>query len=168
MKSFVSLLLLLPFADALGSAFCGRIANTNNGSIDLSCQDTGAVIASIDFASYGTPTGACGSFKAGACESKTSMSVVNGTCFNKASCKIVRLTCNYRQKLIRERSCHTMFHRCHGQTFLAILVKARSSTSTYRLVAQVEQALPSTADLLRHRQGLPLPLGLSLDQKPVR
>lgn len=92
MKSFVSLLLLLPFADALGSAFCGRIANTNSGSIDLSCQDTGAVIASIDFASYGTPTGACGSFKSGACESKTSMSVVNGTCFNKASCKIVPWT----------------------------------------------------------------------------
>jgi hypothetical protein len=105
MKSFVSLLLLLPFADALGSAFCGRIANTNSGSIGLSCQDTGAVIASIDFASYGTPTGACGSFKSGACESKTSMSVVNGTCFNKASCKIVRLNCRlYHIKLVNSRT----------------------------------------------------------------
>ena len=47
-----------------------------------------AFVRSIDFASYGTPTGSCGAFSKGSCDSSYSMSVVTNKCLHKATCAV--------------------------------------------------------------------------------
>ena len=48
------------------------------------------VISAVDFASYGTPTGACGSYAVNAsCNSANSTAVVTAACVGRASCSVV-------------------------------------------------------------------------------
>lgn len=58
-----------------------------NGSVNLSCA-AGKTITKIVFASYGTPTGACGSYAIGSCNSASSVSVVQGLCVGQQSCSV--------------------------------------------------------------------------------
>ena len=52
----------------------------------MSCP-TG-IISSIDFASFGTPTGSCGSFAKSSCNSPKTLILVSEMCINKTSCII--------------------------------------------------------------------------------
>ena len=74
-----------------GSNLCGFA----NGAADpsypsaatLDCGSYGT-ISDITFASYGTPTGYCGSLAKGSCDAPTSLDVVKGLCVGKASCTV--------------------------------------------------------------------------------
>ena len=66
------------------SPFCGYVLNLNN--ISLVCP-TG-VISSIDFASYGTPTGACPAYAVGTCNAANTTAYVTAGCLGKPSCNL--------------------------------------------------------------------------------
>jgi serine/threonine-protein kinase len=73
-------------ADIVSTSSVGVCGSAAEGSsLTLACP-TGAVITGITFASYGSPTGACGSYQAGSCNASTSTSVVSNACVGKASC----------------------------------------------------------------------------------
>jgi len=56
------------------------------GTFSLACP-AGQTIASLDFASYGTPTGACGAFAAAAaCDAPTTAAVVTAACVGQQAC----------------------------------------------------------------------------------
>ena len=58
-------------------------------SIDLSCAQSGGVISKVDFASYGTSSGACGQMKQGACHAANSTDIVqNEHVLVKQNCSI--------------------------------------------------------------------------------
>jgi hypothetical protein len=64
---------------------CGTAAE--NGSVTLTAP-AGAVITSIDFASYGTPTGSCGNFALGTCNASNSVSKVSAVALGQNSVTI--------------------------------------------------------------------------------
>lgn len=68
-----------------GQLVCG--AANENGSANLTCP-SGTTISSVRFASYGTPTGSCGSYAAGSCNASTSRVVVEAACLGKTSCSV--------------------------------------------------------------------------------
>jgi len=45
-------------------------------------------VHSIDFASFGTPTGSCGNFKKGTCDATTTMEIVKKMCLGKSFCNV--------------------------------------------------------------------------------
>lgn len=53
----------------------------------ISCP-AGTKVTAVTFASYGTPTGSCGSFATSSCHATTSSSVVNTACIGKTSCTV--------------------------------------------------------------------------------
>ncbi len=53
----------------------------------LTCP-TGQTIDTITFASFGTPTGSCGSFATGSCNASSSMAVVQALCVGRNSCSV--------------------------------------------------------------------------------
>lgn len=58
-----------------------------NNSLELSCQ--GRPISSISFASFGDPSGDCGNYSKGTCESQNDASnVVEELCVGKESCDV--------------------------------------------------------------------------------
>ena len=66
--------------------FCGSIINL--ATLDLQCVDPTATISKINFASYGTPTGSCGSWQVGACNAANSTAIVEAACLNQNKCSI--------------------------------------------------------------------------------
>jgi Galactose binding lectin domain len=64
---------------------CGEV--DENQTLMLSCP-VGHTIGAVTFASYGTPTGVCGSFVASACSAATSSSVVATACVGMQSCSV--------------------------------------------------------------------------------
>ena len=58
------------------------------GTVSVTCSG-GLFITAINFASYGTPTGSCGTYATSSCHATSSSSVVSTACINKASCSIV-------------------------------------------------------------------------------
>lgn len=56
-------------------------------SFKLQCP-IGAVIKSIDFASYGTPAGHCGAFTIGSCHSTDALSVIESACLSRGECSM--------------------------------------------------------------------------------
>eukprot|EP00026_Physarum_polycephalum_P003470 Phypoly_transcript_03482.p1 GENE.Phypoly_transcript_03482~~Phypoly_transcript_03482.p1 ORF type:complete len:768 (+),score=86.79 Phypoly_transcript_03482:78-2381(+) len=56
-----------------------------NQVLSLTCPN-GETISSVQFASYGTPTGSCGSFAKSSCDASTSVSVFDSNCLNKNTC----------------------------------------------------------------------------------
>src|SRR5258705_13989458 len=73
---------LQPSNEALaGTGPVGSVCGTanENGSLSLACP-AGQTIASVQFASYGDPTGSCGSYVVGACNASKSVSVVSDAC----------------------------------------------------------------------------------------
>ena len=72
--------------DDSSNQICGNAGE--NGTAVLTCP-TDQVITSIDFASYGLPTGSCGSYSLGSsCNATSSQSVVEAACLNNNSCSI--------------------------------------------------------------------------------
>jgi hypothetical protein len=67
------------------STLCGQASE--GGTVSLTAP-TGEIITSIDFASYGTPLGACGGFFLGICNATSSRSVVEAACLGKSSCSV--------------------------------------------------------------------------------
>jgi hypothetical protein len=68
-----------------GAPVCGTVAE--NGSVTLSCP-SGQTIDAVVFASFGTPSGSCGSFAAGSCDDSSSVAVVQALCVGRASCTV--------------------------------------------------------------------------------
>lgn len=68
--------------------FCGETPDTSVGNLTLACPS--GTISKIEFASYGTPSGECGSFSVNAsCNAGNTTSVVESLCVGKESCRIV-------------------------------------------------------------------------------
>jgi len=65
---------------------CGNVGQ--DYSINLSCEQSGGVISKIDFASYGTSSGACGQMKQGTCHAANSSEVVGKICLGKQKCSV--------------------------------------------------------------------------------
>jgi len=70
---------------ASGSPLCGTAAEDD--SVTLTCP-TGQIITSVDFASYGTPTGTCGAFATGDCSTASSETLVQSLCVGQSSCVV--------------------------------------------------------------------------------
>ncbi|KAL6970985.1 Beta-galactosidase 9 [Sarracenia purpurea var. burkii] len=67
----------------------GKISTGNMiPEIHLQCDD-GHTIASIEFASYGTPGGSCQKFSMGNCHAPISLAVVSQACQGRTNCSIV-------------------------------------------------------------------------------
>ena len=74
-----------------GASLCGFA----NGAADpafpsaaeLDCRGHGT-IASVDFASFGTPSGFCGALAKGACDAPTSLAAAQALCVGKPSCSV--------------------------------------------------------------------------------
>ncbi|MCH9755811.1 MAG: hypothetical protein K0U37_01295 [Gammaproteobacteria bacterium] len=57
------------------------------GQVSITCPNP-TTVQSIEFASYGTPTGSCGNFALGACHAATSVAVVEAACLGQTSCTV--------------------------------------------------------------------------------
>jgi hypothetical protein len=68
-----------------GSTVCGTA--TENGALRLSCP-AGQIVDHVVFASYGTPSGSCGSFSIGTCDAATSTSAVESLCVGRSTCVV--------------------------------------------------------------------------------
>jgi hypothetical protein len=73
------------FSDVQASGTCGSVREGQ--VLTLSCP-AGQVIAGVSFASYGTPSGSCGSFVKSACDANGSMQVVAASCIGKSTCNV--------------------------------------------------------------------------------
>ena len=69
---------------------CGNVGH--DFSINLSCERSGGVISKVDFASYGTSSGACGQMKQGACHAANSSEIVQRVCIGQKQCSIPATT----------------------------------------------------------------------------
>jgi hypothetical protein len=69
----------------VSSIACGTAPENSN--VTLTCP-AGMTITAIPFASYGTPTGSCGSYQASTCNAATSSSVVQSDCIGKTTCTV--------------------------------------------------------------------------------
>lgn len=65
-----------------------------NASATLTCP-AGTTVSSIRFASYGTPTGSCGSFSTSGCHASSSESVVRDACLGRNSCSVAATNGNF-------------------------------------------------------------------------
>ncbi|WP_437679280.1 CAP domain-containing protein [Sorangium sp. So ce131] len=72
-------------SESLDSSICGSARE--GGQVSVSCP-AGNVITAVEFASYGTPSGACGSYTVSSCDAPTSKSVVEAACVGKQSCTV--------------------------------------------------------------------------------
>ena len=77
----------------------------------LKCP-AGQMVKSIEFASYGTPKGSCGSYSVSSCNSSKSLSVVKSSCIGNASCAIAASNnvfgdpcVGIRKKLVMQATC---------------------------------------------------------------
>ena len=59
---------------------------TENTTLSLACP-AGTVVTSVDFASYGTPQGTCGTYQVGTCKADVA-AALKSACLTKASCSV--------------------------------------------------------------------------------
>ena len=86
MKSILAILILLTSLLPLNAQMlCGTAGE--NGTITLTAPP-GNTFVNIQFASYGTPNGSCGSFTIGACHSANSQAIVQGIFLGQNSASI--------------------------------------------------------------------------------
>lgn len=71
---------------------CGT--GDENTSVSVACPG-GGTIAGLQFASYGTPTGSCGTYATSMCNSATSTSVVTTACVGNAGCTVPATNGNF-------------------------------------------------------------------------
>jgi hypothetical protein len=79
-------------APACGDSMCGArvtVCDTpdEGGTAHIACPNN-TTVKSIDFASYGTPSGMCGHFALGGCHAVNSQPIVEGACLGSASCSV--------------------------------------------------------------------------------
>lgn len=68
---------------------CSRIcAQSDEGSTLTLTAPAGTVFTSIDFASYGTPSGTCGGYTVGGCHASASGSILTAACVGRNTCVI--------------------------------------------------------------------------------
>jgi len=73
----------------VSSPFCAQVPNLD--TLSIFCAS--GVINAITFASYGTPSGACGSWAVNAsCSARNSSAIVEGYCLGKAACAVPATT----------------------------------------------------------------------------
>ena len=73
----------------VSSPFCAQVPNLD--TLSIFCAS--GVINAITFASYGTPSGACGSWAVNAsCNARNSSAIVEGYCLGKAACAVPATT----------------------------------------------------------------------------
>lgn len=77
---------------AAGAPFCGFCDNGGpppmaSVQMSVSCADPGATLT-VNFASYGTPSGTCPSYSKGACDAANSTSVVSSACSGAHACVV--------------------------------------------------------------------------------
>ncbi|CAI9111681.1 OLC1v1011966C1 [Oldenlandia corymbosa var. corymbosa] len=65
----------------------GNSSSSSGSKIELVCP-TNSQISAVNFASFGTPTGTCGSFAKGDCHDPSSVSFVEKVCLNKNKCAL--------------------------------------------------------------------------------
>jgi hypothetical protein len=92
-RSSLALVLLLSAILRAGAFECGSCANggpppMSPNQLQLGCSGPAATISQIQFASYGTPTGSCGSYHVGSCNAANSTSVVAAACIGRNSCTV--------------------------------------------------------------------------------
>jgi len=57
-----------------------------NTAVTINCLSASQKMSSVQFASYGTPTGSCGAFQLGNCVGGSSVAVVVDKCLNRTTC----------------------------------------------------------------------------------
>ena len=85
MKKISAHLLLLISVFSNAQTICGTA--DEGGTVTLTAP-AGNFISSIDFASYGTPNGSCGSFTIGTCDAANSMSIAQATFVGQTSASL--------------------------------------------------------------------------------
>src|SRR6185503_11886312 len=83
-KLFTFFLFTIPFISR-SQTICGT--SDEGGTVTLTAP-AGMVITAINFASYGTPNGSCGSFTLGGCNSLTSVALCNTAFLGRNSASI--------------------------------------------------------------------------------
>ena len=112
-----------------------------NAPVALSCAS--GVFTKVDFASFGTPTGACGAFAKGACDAANTSAVVAAACLGKAACSI-----DVSTSVFGDPCFNTLKH------FDAALT---CSSAGAKPVVTIEAAVPANA---RATVRLPIPGGI--------
>lgn len=79
---------LPPVGSWKSSATSGLKVNKPKAELQLHCPSSGHLIKSIKFASFGTPTGHCGSFTYGHCNTNSTMSIIEEACIGRESCSV--------------------------------------------------------------------------------
>ncbi|XP_062102490.1 beta-galactosidase 3 [Humulus lupulus] len=74
----------------------GKSEEFHSPKVHLRCNQ-GQSIASIKFASFGTPLGTCGSYQQGTCHSPASYSVIERKCIGKQRCAVTISNSNFGQ-----------------------------------------------------------------------
>ena len=121
---------------------CGSAAE--RGMVELSCMTPNDKIETVNFASFGTPTGNCGNFSTAAdCNSNRSLEVIKKACIGEHSCQVWA-----NASLFGRMSCPPHTHK-----FLDVEVTCSISQP---LQMQVEVPVGSHAQLL-----LPLVHGIT-------
>lgn len=87
-----------PSADRKSLQEAGSKNSNSKASVHLGCPQN-AVISAVKFASFGTPTGKCGSYSEGECHDPNSISVVEKACLNKTECTIELTEENFNKGL---------------------------------------------------------------------
>ncbi|KAK1311338.1 Beta-galactosidase 3 [Acorus calamus] len=72
----------------------GKSEEVHRPKVHLHCAN-GQSISAINFASFGTPLGTCGSFKQGACHSASSHSTLEKRCIGQQKCAVAITTNNF-------------------------------------------------------------------------
>jgi len=67
--------------------FCADLP-MSGGNVTLKCYDPKEVISEIQFASYGTPTGVCGSYLRSACDALNATEYIIQACVGNSNCTI--------------------------------------------------------------------------------
>lgn len=125
MKKLFTILILIVSVHSNAQVICGT-AN-ENGSITLTAPPDNA-FTSIEFASYGTPDGACGSFTIGTCHAVNSESICEGIFLGQNSATI--------------SATNGVFGDPCGGTFKRLYIQARySSTLPLTLVSFTAQKI---------------------------
>lgn len=75
-----------PNSSAASGGTCAANA-PENSPVTFSCP-SGATFTDVIFASFGTPSGSCGSFQVGSCNAANSTSIVRNACIGKSTCTI--------------------------------------------------------------------------------
>eukprot|EP00250_Pteridium_aquilinum_P020890 c24980_g1_i1 orf=215-2560(+) len=70
------------------SKWSSGLMNVSFPQLSLECGE-GQVISSINFSSFGTPTGQCGNFQRGLCHAPKSLRVLERRCLGQAKCSVV-------------------------------------------------------------------------------